>query len=160
MASAESDPRQTGDGAARRSIDEATKKAMALGRARSRVVDMYIKALETHKGRNPGQPKPDPNVVKADIKRLTDEIAAATGVAKLLLIQERADLDNQLKADAGEDEFKRLEEEFVTIAKQFSLDRKISYESWREIGVPVRTLNRAHMYPPNAKPGTTKPSDS
>ena len=51
---------------AKRTIDEATKKAMAQGRERSRIVDLYLKALDEHKwfGRGPSQ-QTDPREIES-----------------------------------------------------------------------------------------------
>ncbi len=134
---------------AKRTIDEATKKAMAQGRERSRIVDLYLKALDEHKwfGRGPSQ-QTDPHEIESELARLEDEKSLAQGSAKLFLIQEQNNLKAQLDALNSTGEYKRLEAKFISIAKQFSIDRKISYDSWREVGVPVRILNKAGMYPP------------
>lgn len=133
----------------KRTIDEETKKAMAQGRERSRIVDLYLKALDEHKwlGRGPSQ-QLDPQELESEIARLEDEKSLARGSAKLFLIQEQNNLKAELNAQNTTGEYRRLEAKFISIVKQFSTERKISYDSWREMGVPVRTLNKAGMYPP------------
>ncbi len=141
----------SGSGALRRKIDPETKKTMAEGRERSRVIDLYIKALETHKYRKRFRNKFDTEAMESKISQLDSEISRTVGVAKLLLIKTRGDLANQVGTQGRAEEFEHLEAAFISIAKQFSIDRGISYDNWREIGVPVRTLAKAGVYPPNAR---------
>ena len=41
--------------------------------------------------------------------------------------------------------FDALEREFVTVAKRFAACRGISYEAWRDVGVPEHVLQRAEI---------------
>lgn len=132
-------------------MSEENKKAMALGRERSRWVDAYIKALETHKYKGRGAQRPDSDDLKKRISELTKVIASSTGVEKVLRIQEKADLEKQLNSFTEDERFRELEARFLSVIKQFSLDRGVSFDSWRIAGVPVRTLAKAGMYPPKKR---------
>lgn len=136
----------SGSDVQKRKIDPETKKAMAEGRERSRVVDLYVKALETHKFHKRFRTL-DIKGIEDKIAQLDNEISRTAGVTKVLLTQSRRDLAKQLDTQGRAEEFEQLETTFISIAKQFSIERAISYETWRDIGVPVRILAKAVIYP-------------
>jgi hypothetical protein len=124
---------------------------MAEGRERSRIVDAYIKALQSHKYRGRGVTPLDPEKLRSQIAKLNELIPNTTGMDRVARIQERIDLEKQLASLDKEKEFQALEARFLSVIKQISMDRKISYQAWREAGVTVRTLAKAGMYPPKPK---------
>lgn len=136
-----------------RPLTEENKQALNLGRQRSRWVDEYIKALEVYKWQNRGTQKPDPDDIKSQIAKLDEEMPGMEGVKKVLALKERADLVARLEAAEGADDFAKLEARFIAVVRQFSAERKIPYDIWRQIGVPFRTLAKAGMYPSRAKRG-------
>ena len=137
-----------------RPLPEKNKRLMAEGRERSRIVDAYIKALQSHKYRGRGVTPPDPESLRNRIGELDDRIKKASGMDRVVLIQERLNCQNQLSSLDKEKEFQELEAKFLSVIRQVSIDRKISYQAWREAGVTVRTLAKAGMYPP--KPSRAK----
>ena len=52
-------------------------------------------------------------------------------------------LDGLIRVDAAA--FDVLEQEFVAVAKRFARLRGISYEAWRDVGVPEAVLRRADI---------------
>lgn len=136
-----------------RPLSEENKQALVLGRQRSRWVDEYIKALEVYKWQNRGTQKPDPDEIKRQIAKLDEELPGTEGVKKVLALRERADLVAKLEAAEGADEFASLEARFISVVRQFSAERRVPYDVWRQIGVPFRTLAKAGMYPSRAKRG-------
>lgn len=125
------------------------KNNMAEGRSRSRVVNKYLLEIATGKYHRRGPRKTDPVAIKAELAELNAKLASAKGIDKLMLVEERRKLEQILAGRADNDAFDELEKEFIKIAKPFSNGRGISYESWREMGVPARVLIKAGIYPPN-----------
>ena len=69
---------------------------------------------------------------------------SSTGVAKVLAAQEVRDLRARLAETGGDTTTaKTLEASFVKVARQFSVNRGISYAAWRDAGVPAAVLQRA-----------------
>ena len=83
MTGVESSSKSCGSDSPERIIDDETKKAMAFGRERSRAIDLYLKAVDTHKYRNRGVCKVDAKAIEAEMAQLDAEIPDAVGLAKL-----------------------------------------------------------------------------
>jgi len=125
-----------------RKMSAAHKKALAEGRTMSATVNSYLAAINTPKKRGR-------RVSKATLdQRLTAARArskAATGVEKVMAAQEVRDLQAklaQVSTTSGVDT-KRLEADFVKIAKKFGENRGIGYGSWRDAGVSAVVLKKA-----------------
>jgi hypothetical protein len=113
------------------------------------LVDKYLRELATGKYHRRGPRKTDPVAIQAELDEVNARIERSQGVEKLMLVEERRKLEQLLTGRADSEAFAQLEAEFITIAKAFSDARHISYESWRELGVPARALIKAGIYPPN-----------
>lgn len=133
-----------------RKLTDDEKQRMADGRSNTRIVDRYLRDLATGKYHRRGPRKTDPDVIQAELAELDAKIATSLpGVEKLVLIEDRKKLRQTLAGRAENQAFDELENKFIDIAKLFSDSRGISYESWREMGVPARVLIKAGIYPPN-----------
>jgi len=136
--------RRSRSGPERRSLAPSHKQALAQGRAESAIVNRYLLALGTTKRR--GRP-----LSKERMTRRFDaahrQLAASTGLAKLVAAQEIRDLKGALDELAQRDpqRLRSLEDAFVRVARRFSERRGISYEAWREVGVPAAILRRAKV---------------
>jgi hypothetical protein len=126
----------------RRKLSASHKKALAEGRSNSAVVDKYLSIVNTPKRRGR-------KVSKATLETRLAEARArsktATGVEKVVSAQEVRDLQSKLaqaKTTTGTD-IKRLEADFVKIAKRFGENRGIGYGAWRDAGVSAQVLKRA-----------------
>ena len=64
----------------------------------------------------------------------------ATPMQELKLVQERHDL-GELAAWYGD------EDDFVAVARTYSRRHGITFDTWREIGVPAAVLRRAGLRP-------------
>jgi hypothetical protein len=60
-----------------------------------------------------------------------------------MLVQERRDLQEALEAMSQTIDVGALEDRFVEVAKSYSESKKISYASWRDVGVEASVLRRA-----------------
>jgi len=126
----------------KRTLSSAHKKALSEGRSLSATVNAYLSAVNTpgRRGRK---------VSRATLEtRLTDartRVKSATGVDKVLAAQEVRDLQAklaQMSTTTGVD-VKRLEGDFVKVAKRFGENRGITYGAWRDAGVPAVVLKKA-----------------
>lgn len=114
---------------------------MELGRAEGRAVRDYLEALRSSKPKR-GR-KRTPESIQKRLDEIEREMVDATAIAELQLVQERRDLNAELESmDSGLD-MAALEDAFVRVAKSYAERKGISYGSWRDVGVPAATLNRA-----------------
>lgn len=113
------------------------------GLSETAVVRRYLGALE--------DPPPRKKVrsserVRADLARVNED-AATNALDRLLLVQRRLDLEQELAEveDGGsdDDETAYLEEAFVSVAAAYSDRKGLSYDTWREVGVPAAVLKKA-----------------
>lgn len=114
------------------------KAALERGRAEGRVVRDYLEALRHSKPKRGRKRTPDS--IKARLDKIDEELADASAIDELQLVQERRDLTDELAAlDSGVD-ISELETAFVEVAKSYGERKGISYASWRDVGVPAATL--------------------
>ncbi len=123
------------------SISDEHKAAMAEGRVEGRVVRDYLDALRNSKGK-PGR-KRTPDSVAKRLAAINQEIAGASPVRELELVQERFDLERELASMQTKVDPKSLEAGFVEVAASYSSRKGISYAAWRAVGVEPAVLKRA-----------------
>ncbi len=123
------------------SISDEHKAAMAEGRVEGRVVRDYLDALRNSKGK-PGR-KRTPDSVAKRLSAIDEEIAGASPVRELELVQERFDLERELAAMQTKVDPKSLEAGFVEVAASYSTRKGISYAAWRAVGVEPTVLKKA-----------------
>ena len=117
------------------------KAAMERGRAEGRAVRDYLEALRSSKPKR-GR-KRTAESIQQRLAKIEVELADATAIDELRLVQERRDLGAELEAmDSGVD-LAELEDGFVDVAAAYGERKGISYASWREVGVSAATLKRA-----------------
>jgi hypothetical protein len=117
------------------------KAALAKGRLEGRIVRDYLEGLRATKPKR-GR-KRTPETITKRLAAIDGELAGATPIDELLLIQERRDLQAELAAKSDSIDMEALEAEFIGVAKSYSDSKSISYASWRDVGVPASTLKRA-----------------
>lgn len=117
------------------------KAALAKGRTEGRIVRDYLEGLRATKPRR-GR-KRTPETITKRLEAIDTELASATPLDELLLIQERRDLTAELAAMSNAIDMEALESEFVGVAKSYSDSKSISYASWRDVGVPASALKKA-----------------
>ena len=117
------------------------KAALAKGRLEGRIVRDYLEGLRATKPKR-GR-KRTPETISKRLAAIDGELASASPIEELLLIQERRDLQAELAAKSSSIDMDALEAEFVGVAKSYSDSKSISYTSWRDVGVPASTLKRA-----------------
>lgn len=108
-----------------------------LEQAAAEAVRHYLDALKA------GPPEASRRMRAAVQRRLAEievELASATPVQELKLVQERHDLLALVAWYEHEDAF-------VAVARTYSWRHGISFDTWREIGVPAPVLRRAGLNP-------------
>ena len=146
-----------------RKLTEREHQVMAAGRARSRLVDKYLRELATGKYHQSSGPRiaDDPEAAQAALADLDAKLASnIDGVQRLFLLAERVRLEQAITGRGELEEFEKLEAKFIEIARDFSKARKIPYEAWRTMGVPSRVLIKAGIYPPNRGQSKTGEDES
>ena len=127
--------------ATKRAMSDEHKAALAKGRTEGRVVRDYLEGLRATKPKR-GR-KRTAETVQNRLAAIDDELADASPIDELLLVQERRDLEAELDAMSNTIDMNALEEAFVGVAKSYSESKKISYASWRDVGVEAGVLKRA-----------------
>ena len=117
------------------------KAALERGRAEGRVVRDYLEALRNSKPKR-GRKRTRESIQKR-LDLLEQELADASAIEELQLVQERRDLQAELEAMSDTVDITELENSFVDVAKSYAERKGISYASWRDVGVPAGTLTRA-----------------
>ena len=126
-----------------KTMTEPHKPAIAAGRVQAAKVDTYLQALDMPKPRTRRQ-SPERRARRLDA--ILQEMDSARGVRRLLLIQERIDIERAAQAEsAAAQDAQPAEEAFVAVAAEFSERKGISYKAWREVGVPAAVLKRARI---------------
>jgi methyl coenzyme M reductase beta subunit len=67
----------------------------------------------------------------------------ADALSRLHLLQERADLQNELDRSGATDDIAALEKEFIKVAKSYGTRKGVSYSAWRAAGVSAAILQKA-----------------
>ena len=122
-------------------ITEEQKIAMQVGRIEVTIVRNYLNSLREKA--KPGRRRTVESVERAQ-QRVDEKIDGCRDPYDLLLlIQERRDLaDEHARLEAARND-DVLRDEFIAIAKDFSDRKGVSYEAWREVGVPAAVLQQA-----------------
>ncbi|MGH9060903.1 MAG: hypothetical protein ACRDZY_15540 [Acidimicrobiales bacterium] len=117
------------------------KRALAIGREQGRVVRRYLEALER------SRPKRGRRRTTESVRRQLDAVEAklqtADPLSRLHLVQERHNLDAELKHMDQSVDMGALEAGFVRAAREYGERKGIDYTTWREIGVDASVLRRA-----------------
>jgi len=117
------------------------KAALAAGRNQGRAVRNYLEALEQNKPKRGRKRTTDS--VQRDLTRTQEELLTADPLRRLELVQRRIDLEEELERMGTTIDLGALEKDFVAVAKPYAQRKGISYEAWREAGVPAATLKAA-----------------
>ena len=125
----------------RREMSAEHKASLAQGRTEGRAVRLYLDGLRATAPRR-GRRRTAESVQR-QLAKIDEEIAAADPIRQLKLVQARRDLQLELESMGHVVDMEPLEAGFVAVAKSYSDRQGISYQSWREVGVPAAVLVRA-----------------
>ncbi len=124
-------------------MSSAHKAALARGREEGRAVRRYLEAIEGNRPKR-GR-KRTPESVRKRLDVVDDQLASAEPLARLHLIQEKADLQAELAHTASAGDLDALESVFVKVAKAYGQRKGIGYNAWRAAGVSAAVLQRAEI---------------
>ncbi len=127
--------------AAKRSMSDEHKAALAEGREQGRAVRRYLEALESTRPRR-GR-KRTPEKMEARLAAIDDALATADPLSRVHLAQERLDLETHLAFGDNQVDLEALEAEFIATAAAYGGRKGISHSAWREVGVEARVLKAA-----------------
>jgi hypothetical protein len=122
-------------------MTDAHKAALSKGRNEGRIVRDYLEGLRASKPKRGRKRTPDTIAKRLDA--IDTEMASASPIDELLLIQERKNLKAELERMSDSIDIAALEQAFVGVAKSYGESKSISYSSWRDVGVPASTLKSA-----------------
>jgi len=122
-------------------MSNAHKAALAKGREEGRAVRRYLEAIEHQRPRR-GR-KRTPESIRKRLGAVNDRLVEADALARLHLLQEKADLEAELARTAANNEVGTLEKGFVKVAKAYGQRKGIGYNAWRSSGVSATVLQRA-----------------
>lgn len=117
------------------------KAALAAGRVEGRAVRSYLEAVESMKPRRGRKRTADS--IKKRIDAIESELVDADPLKALNLRQERRNLYAELAGLDDKIDLAQLEKDFIAVARSYGERRGISYEVWREAGVPPDVLRQA-----------------
>ncbi len=126
---------------ARRSMSAEHKAALAKGREEGLAVRRYLEALESSRPRR-GRRR-TPASIERKLSAIDSQLEAAEPLARLHLLQQRKDLQEELGQASDVSDMSELEKEFVRVAKSYGDRKGISYGTWRAAGVSAAVLQRA-----------------
>lgn len=120
---------------------DAHKAALAKGREEGRAVRLYLEAIESTKPRR-GRRRSSDSVTKR-LATVEEELATASALSRLHLLQEQRDLEAALSQVDETIDLTALEADFVVVAKGYGERKGIDYASWRAAGVAAAALQQA-----------------
>jgi hypothetical protein len=122
-------------------MTDSHKAALAKGREEGRIVRAYLEALESTKPRR-GR-KRTVESIKKKLAAIEQELATASPLNRLHLVQEQRDLEAELAHSGQAVDVGALEKEFIRVAKNYSGRKGLSYSAWRAVGVSATVLEKA-----------------
>ncbi|MDE0194183.1 MAG: hypothetical protein OXP08_01410 [bacterium] len=123
-----------------REVTPEHKAAMIQGRTETRVVRQYLEALEV---RQSGGRRRSKESLQKKLAAVEEDLESAGAVGRLHLVQERIDLQKAIDAAEQSVDIDELESGFIDVAASYSERKGISYQAWREVGVPPKVLQAA-----------------
>ncbi len=117
------------------------KAAIAAGRIEAAAVRDYLEALDAHRPRRGRKPTAESLHAKRDA--IDAQMGEAKPIKRLLLMQERRDVETAIERLQVEPDMASAEAGFVTHAAGYGQRKGIQYATWREFGVPADVLARA-----------------
>ena len=117
------------------------KEALAVGRAEGRAVRAYLEALESSRPKR-GRRRTKESIA-ARLESLAEQTESADPLKRLQLAQEELDLTAELARMDQAVDIGDLEAEFAKVALSYAERKGISYNAFRQVGVPASVLKTA-----------------
>lgn len=129
------------DGRSTRAMTDEHKASLAAGRAMGLVVRRYLELVGTDERRR-GRPV-TPESIEKQLASIEKQLATASPLKRLQLLQDREDAKNKLAARSDAETMKTVEREFIAVAKEYADRKRIGYQAWRAAGVSASVLKEA-----------------
>lgn len=135
-----------------RQMSDEHREALHKARAENRAVNEYLAAVEENRRiEEMTRPKRGRRRTTESMQNRLNEIAevfdSATPLKRLVLIQERmnleAELEEAMKPQPEPIDLTELEADFLEVAASLGQRKRISYRAWREFGVEPSVLKQA-----------------
>lgn len=124
-------------------MTDAHKAALAEGRDEARQVKAYLEAIEATAPKRRGRRRTKDSIGRR-LAAIDAEMADASALGRLQLLQERTDLEAELATiEAKPIDLTARRAAFVKVAKAYSERKGITYSTWRAVGVDAATLKAA-----------------
>lgn len=105
------------------------------------MVRAYLEALESSRPKR-GRKRTKESIGRR-LERIETELEAADPLKRLQLTQEQIDLSEELEGMDNGVNLTDLENDFVRVAQGYADRKGITYQAFRQIGVPASVLKRA-----------------
>jgi hypothetical protein len=122
-------------------MSSAHKAALAKGREEGLAVRRYLEALESSRPKR-GRKRTTGSITKR-LSAVGTALNTADPLARLHLLQEKKDLEEELARAGDVQDLSELEKHFVKVAKSYAQRKGISYGTWRSAGVSAAVLQRS-----------------
>lgn len=122
------------------------KARLAEGREHSRLIRNYIETIQAMRGRRRSRDE-----IEARLAEIKDQYPTGNALIDLKLASERDRLEDELRFFVNEQELASLQGEFVKYAAEYGKRKGITYNAWREVGVPASVLQEAGITRANAR---------
>ena len=117
------------------------KAALAQGRSEGKAVRDYLDALRANKPKRGRKRTADS--IKKRLAAIDAELPDSDALGELRLVQQKRDLVAELESMDHAVDLGVIEAAFLKVAKSYSERQKISYASWRDVGVEASVLKKA-----------------
>lgn len=124
-----------------RSLTHEHLEALAVGRDQGRIVRNYLEALDMNRPKR-GRRRTVESI-KRQIAKVDEQLKDANSIDRLRLIQQRYDLNNELKNREDASDKGSIEDAFISVAADYSRRKGIDRATWREAGVSPSVLRKA-----------------
>ena len=129
----------------RSNLTEEEKAKRKESRKQTVAVRRFLEGVESNTSHRRGPRKDPKKLLEATLAQLDGEMDR---LRRLVLIQQRMNLEETLASTQHEPKLEELEKGFVECAKGYSEKNGISYAAWREMGVSAKTLQASGMHRP------------
>lgn len=126
------------------------KEFLSEGREQSKIVKQYLEAIELAKPKR-GRKRTLESINK-QLNSINHTLSNTNPLNRLNLIQKRLELSAELERIKNGPDLRKLEDEFVKVAKEYSDRKGITFPAWRELGVNPSVLAKAGIVQ-EGKPG-------
>ncbi len=122
-------------------LSKAHKAALAQGRDEGRAVRRYLEALDAQRHKRGRRRTPES--VQMRLAQIDAHLHMADPLSRVHMIQERINLEAELRSMGSGFDLADLEDAFVACARAYGQRRGVTYAAWREAGVGAAVLRRA-----------------